>query len=60
MVKRIHKTICDSCNGNGYIRMFLEEGREEAIFDCETCNNQGEIEIKEPSMEELEKMSRLQ
>jgi len=40
--------------------MLLEEGREEAIFDCETCNNQGEIEIEEPSMEELEKMSRLQ
>ena len=40
--------------------MLLEEGREEAIFDCETCNNQGEIEISEPSMEELEKMSRLQ
>jgi hypothetical protein len=46
--------------GNGYIRMVLEEGREEAIFDCNTCNNQGEIEIKEPSMEELVKMSRLQ
>ena len=60
MVKRLHQTICDSCNGNGYIRLLLEEGREEAIFDCETCNNQGEIEISEPSMEELEKMSRLQ
>ncbi len=60
MVKRIHKAICDHCHGNGYIRMVLEEGREEAIFDCNTCNNQGEIEIEEPSMEELVKSSRLQ
>jgi len=38
--------------------MVLEEGREEAIFDCNTCNNQGEIEIKEPSWEFLEAMEK--
>ena len=60
MAKVKHKAICNHCKGNGYIRMVLEEGREEAIFDCNTCNNQGEIEIKEPLIEELVKMSRLQ
>ena len=53
MAKVKHKAICDHCHGNGYIRMVLEEGREEAIFDCNTCNNQGEIEITEPTVEEL-------
>jgi len=39
------KAICYKCNGNGYLRGLIEEGREEVITDCEKCNNQGEIEI---------------
>ena len=29
--------------GNGYVRLLLEEGREEHILDCNKCDNQGEI-----------------
>ena len=38
-----HKTICPQCKGNGYVRLLLEEGREEHIIDCNKCDNQGEI-----------------
>ena len=43
----IGKTICDTCNGNGFVRAKIEEGREEIILDCITCDNQGEITISE-------------
>ena len=40
---KAHKEICPECKGNGYLKFYLEEGREELITDCKTCNNQGEI-----------------
>ena len=27
------KTICPQCKGNGYVRILIEEGREELIAD---------------------------
>ena len=41
----MEKVICQDCKGNGYKRALLEEGREEVIVDCQTCNNQGEINM---------------
>ena len=41
----MEKVICQDCKGNGYKRALLEENREELIIDCETCNNQGEINM---------------
>jgi len=41
------KKICDKCKGNGFLRIPYEEAREEAWVDCQTCNNQGEIEVGE-------------
>ena len=41
----MEKAICQDCKGNGYRRALLEEGREEVIVDCQTCNNQGEINM---------------
>ena len=35
--------ICHQCKGNGYVRLLLEEGREEHILDCNKCDNQGEL-----------------
>ena len=37
------KTICPQCKGNGYVRILVEEGREEIIADCNKCDNQGEL-----------------
>jgi DnaJ-class molecular chaperone len=45
MAKRIARKICQDCKGNGYRRILIEEGREEVITDCETCDNQGEFKV---------------
>jgi hypothetical protein len=47
----MEKVICQKCKGNGYRRTLLEEGREELIVDCVTCNNQGEIMIDKERLE---------
>ena len=44
------KMICPECNGNGYIGSTKEP---DLIRDCLKCNNQGEIEITEESINEL-------
>ena len=36
-----HKIICDKCKGNGYIK--LEVKNEKKVFQCWTCNSEGEI-----------------
>ena len=41
--EKANKTICPQCKGNGYVRVLVEEGREELIADCNKCDNQGEI-----------------
>ena len=42
MEKQTYK-ICQNCKGNGYVRILVEEGREEFIADCNKCDNQGEL-----------------
>ena len=44
--EKVNKVICTQCKGNGYVRLLLEEGREEHILDCNRCDNQGEYEDK--------------
>tara|TARA_R100001510_G_C7584222_1_gene156128 strand:- start:357 stop:506 length:150 start_codon:yes stop_codon:yes gene_type:complete len=41
------KIICTECKGNGFVRVPYSESKEEQWANCETCNNQGEIEVKE-------------
>jgi|TARA_E500000318_G_C3523998_1_gene197613 DnaJ-class molecular chaperone len=36
-------SICPKCEGNGYIKATIEEGRETIILQCVTCNSQGEL-----------------
>ena len=45
MEKQTHNIICQDCRGNGYRRILIEEGREEVITYCETCDNQGEFKV---------------
>ena len=47
MKERNMKKICSVCNGKGFIRVPLEQAREEQWADCTFCNNQGEIEEDE-------------
>lgn len=40
------KIICNDCNGNGYVMIWKDASHKEKFaMDCDTCNNQGEIEI---------------
>ena len=53
------KIICPKCCGNGYVNSFIknDEGKEKAIaIDCDYCNNQGEVDITEDVMKDLEQM----
>tara|TARA_R100001369_G_scaffold1182_1_gene3974 strand:+ start:995 stop:1210 length:216 start_codon:yes stop_codon:yes gene_type:complete len=47
LTKRRHSTICPKCNGNGYVKLVLEEGREHIVAQCVTCDSEGEIYVDE-------------
>jgi DnaJ-class molecular chaperone len=51
------KIICPKCNGNGHIKHIVDQ----AIVmqeDCKYCNNQGEVDITEQVLAELEASGR--
>jgi len=50
---RKHKGICPTCNGNGYLKILLEEGREHIIQQCTECESEGEIYVDESEVVEL-------
>ena len=43
----VHAAICPDCNGNGYIKAVIEEGREHIVVQCQTCESEGEIYVDE-------------
>ena len=48
----IHAAICPDCNGNGYVKAVLEEGREHVVLQCQTCDSEGEIYVDESEVVE--------
>ena len=51
--KTKHSAICPDCNGNGYVKMVLEEGREHVVAQCVTCESEGEIYVDESEVVEF-------
>ena len=51
--KRKHSAICPDCNGNGYVKAVLEEGREHVVLQCQTCESEGEIYVDESEVVEF-------
>ena len=49
----IHAAICPDCNGNGYVKALIEEGREHVVLQCETCDSEGEIYVDESEVTEF-------
>ncbi len=43
----VHAAICPDCNGNGYVKALIEEGREHIVLQCKTCDLEGEIYVDE-------------
>jgi Zn ribbon nucleic-acid-binding protein len=46
--------ICPKCHGNGFIYSFNHDDRKKEAIDCGYCNNQGEVDITEEVMKDLE------
>jgi hypothetical protein len=46
----LDKEICPVCNGNGYVLS------GETFYQCSYCESQGEIPVRETSVEELQKV----
>ena len=48
---RVHKAICDICNGNGFVKITDNEGPKEVnVHQCWECDSEGEFYVYEPIM----------
>ena len=46
---RVHKAICNVCNGNGFVRITdNEDPKEVNIHQCWECDSEGEFYVHEP------------
>ena len=60
-LNKLKKKICDNCHGNGYIRVAvgntsIDFRDNSQVKQCFKCKSEGELEIEEPTIEELEAM----
>ena len=46
---RIHKAICDVCNGNGYVKV-VHVDHKNHVHQCWECDSEGEFYVYEPKM----------
>ena len=46
---RVHKSICDVCNGNGYVKV-VHIDQKAHIHQCWECDSEGEFYVYEPPM----------
>jgi len=44
---RVHKAICDVCNGNGYVKV-VHIDEKDHVHQCWECDSEGEFYIYEP------------
>jgi DnaJ-class molecular chaperone len=42
MEKQVNKIICNSCMGNGYLK--INTSSYEEVIQCPKCNSQGEVD----------------
>jgi|TARA_Y100000817_G_scaffold311119_1_gene302783 DnaJ-class molecular chaperone len=48
---RVHKAICDVCNGNGFVRITdKEDPKEINVHQCWECDSEGEFYVYESKM----------
>ena len=46
---RVHKAICDICNGNGFVKI-MKEDKEPHVHQCWECDSEGEFYVYEPKV----------
>ena len=44
---RVHKAICPTCNGNGFVKI-MKEDKKEHVHQCWDCDSEGEYYVHEP------------
>ena len=48
---RVHKAICNVCNGNGFVKITDREDPEKVnVHQCWECDSEGEFYVYEPKM----------
>ena len=48
---RVHKAICNVCNGNGFVKIVdKEDPKEVNVHQCWECDSEGEFYVYEPPM----------
>ena len=48
---RVHKTICDVCNGNGYVKV-VHVDQKNYVHQCWECDSEGEFYVYQPKLVE--------
>ena len=52
---RVHKAICDVCNGNGFVRITdREDPKEVNVHQCWECDSEGEFYVYEPKVSQYD------
>ena len=48
---RVHKAICNVCNGNGFVKITDREDPSEVnVHQCWECDSEGEFYVYEPKV----------
>ena len=48
---RVHKAICNVCDGNGFVKITdKEDPKEVNVHQCWECDSEGEFYVYEPKM----------
>ena len=48
---RIHKAICDTCDGNGFVKV-VHVDEKEHVHQCWECDSEGEFYVYQPKLVE--------
>ena len=52
---RVHKAICDVCNGNGFVKITdREDPKEVNVHQCWECDSEGEFYVYEPKVSQYD------
>ena len=50
---RVHKEICNVCNGNGYVKV-VHVDEKEHVHQCWECDSEGEFYVYEPKVSQYD------
>ena len=52
---RVHKAICDVCNGNVFVKITdREDPKEVNVHQCWECDSEGEFYVYEPKVSQYD------